>query len=183
MCCLLVTDEEEATLLKDEDEGTRTSVPTQLMKLKRSQWWILVFISICFLIFAQSIAVLLGRFYYNEGGNSKWISTLVQTGGFPILYIPLYLLLTPHSSSSSSSCSFKTLFWILSLSWPCYWFRQSFIFFLSFISLCFNLFTSMCFTVSFQWCFLLLHQFSDNHFFYFLVCVTSLCFCCIDSFG
>lgn len=110
MCCLLVADEEEAMLLKEEDEGTRTSVPTQLMKLKRIQWWILVFISICFLIFAQAVAVLLGRFYYNEGGNCKWISTLVQTGGFPILYIPLYLLPTSHSSSSSSS--FTTLFWI-----------------------------------------------------------------------
>ncbi|KAL1194844.1 putative purine permease 13 [Cardamine amara subsp. amara] len=103
--------EEEAFLLKEEDEGTRTSVPTQLMKLKRNQWWILVFISIFFLIFAQAIAVLLGRFYYNEGGNSKWISTLVQTGGFPILYLPLYLLPTSHSSSSSSS-SFTNLFWI-----------------------------------------------------------------------
>ncbi|CAE6128111.1 unnamed protein product [Arabidopsis arenosa] len=99
-------------LLKEEDEGTRrTSVPTQLMKLKRTQWWILVFISIFFLISAQAIAVLLGRFYYNEGGNSKWISTLVQTCGFPILYLPLCLLPASHSSSSSS-CSFKTLVWI-----------------------------------------------------------------------
>ncbi|CAL9232058.1 unnamed protein product, partial [Arabidopsis halleri] len=103
--------EEAMLLLKEEDEGSRrTSVPTQLMKLKRTQWWILVFISIFFLISAQAIAVLLGRFYYNEGGNSKWISTLVQTGGFPILYLPLCLL--PASQSSSSSCSFKTLLWI-----------------------------------------------------------------------
>jgi len=113
---LLVTDEEEAMLLlKEEDEGRRrTSVPTQLMKLNRSQWWILVFISIFFLISAQAISVLLGRFYYNEGGNSKWISTLVQTGGFPILYLPLSLLPASQSSSSSSSSSssFKTLVWI-----------------------------------------------------------------------
>ncbi|KAL9281915.1 putative purine permease, plant [Arabidopsis thaliana] len=109
-------DEEEAMLLfKEEDEGRiRTSVPTQLMKLNRSHWWILVFISIFFLISAQAISVLLGRFYYNEGGNSKWISTLVQTGGFPILYLPLSLLPASQSSSSSSSSSssFKTLVWI-----------------------------------------------------------------------
>ncbi|CAL9232060.1 unnamed protein product [Arabidopsis halleri] len=101
-------------LLKEEDEGRgRTSVPTQLMKLKRTQWWILVFISIFFLISAQAIGVLLGRFYYNEGGNSKWISTLVQTCGFPILYLPLCLFSASKSSSSfssSSSCSFTTLF-------------------------------------------------------------------------
>ncbi|CAH8272627.1 unnamed protein product [Arabidopsis lyrata] len=109
-------DEEAMLLLKEEDEGRgRTSVPTQLMKLKRTQWWILVFISIFFLISAQAIGVLLGRFYYNEGGNSKWISTLVQTCGFPILYLPLCLLPSSKSSSSfssSSSSSFKTLVWI-----------------------------------------------------------------------
>ncbi|KAG7552439.1 hypothetical protein ISN45_Aa06g030400 [Arabidopsis thaliana x Arabidopsis arenosa] len=108
-------DEEAMLLLKEEDEGRgRTSVPTQLMKLKRTHWWILVFISIFFLISAQAIGVLLGRFYYNEGGNSKWISTLVQTCGFPILYLPLCLLPSSKSSSSfsSSSCSFTTLVWI-----------------------------------------------------------------------
>ncbi|XP_024009818.1 probable purine permease 13 isoform X2 [Eutrema salsugineum] len=102
-------DVEELMLIKEEDEGS-SQVRPQLMKLKRSQWWLFVFISIFFLISAQAVAVLLGRFYYNEGGNSKWISTLVQTVGFPILYLPLCLL--PASHSSSSSCCFKTLFWI-----------------------------------------------------------------------
>ncbi|CAH8343139.1 unnamed protein product [Eruca vesicaria subsp. sativa] len=98
-------DEEESFLLKEEDE----EVLPQIKKLKRSQWWIFVFISIFFLISAQAVAVLLGRFYYDQGGNSKWISTLVQTVGFPILYLPLCFL---PASSSQSSCSFKTLVWI-----------------------------------------------------------------------
>ncbi|KAH0862481.1 LOW QUALITY PROTEIN: hypothetical protein HID58_079692 [Brassica napus] len=46
------------------------------------------------------------RFYYNEGGNSKWMETLVQTAAFPIIYIQLLLL---PSSSESSSCSLKTM--------------------------------------------------------------------------
>ncbi|KAJ0233240.1 hypothetical protein HA466_0284530 [Hirschfeldia incana] len=110
-------DEEESMLLEKEDEE-KSNVLHQLMKLKRSQRWIFVFISIFFLILAQAAAVLLGRFYYDQGGNSKWISTLVQTVGFPILYLPLCLLpasshtSSSSSSSSSSSCSFKTLVWI-----------------------------------------------------------------------
>ncbi|KFK32117.1 hypothetical protein AALP_AA6G200500 [Arabis alpina] len=100
-------DEEETMLVKEEGEETIIVLP-QLLKLKRSQWWILVFISIFFLISAQAVAVLLGRFYYDKGGNSKWISTLVQTGGFPILYLPLCLL-PPSSSSSSCLSSLKTL--------------------------------------------------------------------------
>ncbi|CDY54350.1 BnaA09g53790D [Brassica napus] len=99
-------DEEESFLLKEEDEASNEEVLPQIMKLKRSQWWIFVSISIFFLISAQAVAVLLGRFYYDQGGNSKWISTLVQTVGFPILYLPLCLLpASPHTSY----CSCKTL--------------------------------------------------------------------------
>ncbi|CAG7862798.1 hypothetical protein BRARA_I02391 [Brassica rapa] len=102
-------DEEESFLLKEEDEASNEEVLPQIMKLKRSQWWIFVSISIFFLISAQAVAVLLGRFYYDQGGNSKWISTLVQTVGFPILYLPLCLRpASPHTSY----CSFKTLVWI-----------------------------------------------------------------------
>ncbi|XWS35557.1 hypothetical protein CRYUN_Cryun20dG0007300 [Craigia yunnanensis] len=58
------------------------------LKLKRWKWWLLVAINIFFLITGQAAAVLLGRFYYDQGGNSKWMATLVQTAGFPILCIP-----------------------------------------------------------------------------------------------
>ncbi|KAL6651283.1 hypothetical protein ACP70R_010208 [Stipagrostis hirtigluma subsp. patula] len=40
-----------------------------------------------------TVAILLGRLYYNSGGNSKWMATLTQCGGAPLLVIPL--LLTP----------------------------------------------------------------------------------------
>ncbi|KAL0397436.1 UNVERIFIED_CONTAM: putative purine permease 11 [Sesamum calycinum] len=50
-----------------------------LRRLKRSQWWILVVLNIIFLIVGQAAAVLLGRFYYNKGGSSKWMATLVHS--------------------------------------------------------------------------------------------------------
>ncbi|XP_056174022.1 probable purine permease 11 isoform X2 [Syzygium oleosum] len=81
-----------------------------LLKLGRWQWWILVVGNIFFLIAGQAAAVLLGRFYYDQGGNSKWLATLVQTAGFPILFIPLYLMPSSQEASVSPSApSFRIL--------------------------------------------------------------------------
>ncbi|KDP20127.1 hypothetical protein JCGZ_05896 [Jatropha curcas] len=94
--------------ITDKDENTSAKSP--LMKLKHWQWWLLVAINIFFLVVGQSAAVLLGRFYYDEGGNSTWMATLVQTVAFPILYIPLFLLSRSQKpSTSSTSPSIRTL--------------------------------------------------------------------------
>lgn len=58
-------------------------------RIKRWQWWLLVALNVFFLLAGQTTATVLGRFYYDEGGNSKWMATLVQTACFPILFIPL----------------------------------------------------------------------------------------------
>ncbi|KAL0716846.1 hypothetical protein Bca4012_066168 [Brassica carinata] len=39
---------------------------------------------------SQSVATILGRLYYANGGNSKWLATVVQLVGFPVL-LPYYL--------------------------------------------------------------------------------------------
>ncbi|KAG8367106.1 hypothetical protein BUALT_Bualt16G0038100 [Buddleja alternifolia] len=41
-------------------------------------------------------------FYYDKGGNSKWMATLVQTAAFPILFIS-YFFLRPSNESPSLS--------------------------------------------------------------------------------
>ncbi|XP_004307271.1 PREDICTED: probable purine permease 11-like [Fragaria vesca subsp. vesca] len=79
--------------------------PTLLIKLGRWQWWFLVAINIFFLLVGQAAAVLLGRFYYDQGGNSKWMATLVQTAAFPVLVIPLYFLPSQKDQSTSSTSS------------------------------------------------------------------------------
>ncbi|KAJ6872366.1 hypothetical protein NC651_031468 [Populus alba x Populus x berolinensis] len=45
------------------------------------------------------------------GGNSKWIATVIQTAGFPILFIPLFLLPSDKEplASYTSSPSVRTL--------------------------------------------------------------------------
>ncbi|CAH2035695.1 unnamed protein product [Thlaspi arvense] len=102
-------DNQEPILVKEESV---VGIPSPLLKLKSWQWWVLVSINIFFLIGGQAASVLLGRFYYDQGGNSKWMATLVQTAAFPILYIPLLLLpssQTDADSSEPSSCSLKTI--------------------------------------------------------------------------
>ncbi|XP_057440378.1 probable purine permease 11 [Lotus japonicus] len=79
-------------------------------KYKRWQWWFIVALSIAFLIIGNSAAVIFGRFYYDQGGNSKWMATLVQTAAFPILFIPFFAI--PSSSEASTSSappSFKVI--------------------------------------------------------------------------
>lgn len=56
---------------------------------------------ILLLIVGQAAAVILGRFYFDQGGNSKWMATLVQTVAFPLLYIPLFMI--PSSPEASTS--------------------------------------------------------------------------------
>ncbi|PKU76188.1 putative purine permease 11 [Dendrobium catenatum] len=85
--------------------GSRDSKDLMLpvsSKLKYWQWWLLVVLNILFLLAGQTAATLLGNFYYDQGGNSKWLSTLIQTALFPILFIPFIFLPTTSSSSSSS---------------------------------------------------------------------------------
>lgn len=66
-------------------------------------------LNIFFLLVGQAAAVLLGRFYYDEGGNSKWMSTLVQTAAFPILFIPLFLIPSSKEPSTAAQPSFSML--------------------------------------------------------------------------
>ncbi|KAK3189619.1 hypothetical protein Dsin_029180 [Dipteronia sinensis] len=57
-------------------------------KVKTSQMVVRVTVYIVFLVAGQSTATLIGRLYFDKGGNSKWMTTFVQSAGFPIL-LPL----------------------------------------------------------------------------------------------
>uniref|UniRef100_A0A3Q7HU71 Purine permease n=1 Tax=Solanum lycopersicum TaxID=4081 RepID=A0A3Q7HU71_SOLLC len=64
-------------------------------------WWCRIFIYIICLIGGQCAATLLGRFYYDKGGNSKWMAAFVQSSGFPIL-IPLFFFFKSPKKTDSS---------------------------------------------------------------------------------
>ncbi|BAS80365.1 probable purine permease 11 isoform X1 [Oryza sativa Japonica Group] len=95
-------DEEVQIQIADSSKAATSStheVPIQNSPVKSWQWWLMVGVNMFFLIAGQTASTLLGRFYYNQGGNSKWMSTFVQTAGFPILFIALFLF---HSKTSST---------------------------------------------------------------------------------
>ncbi|TYI58265.1 hypothetical protein E1A91_D11G343500v1 [Gossypium mustelinum] len=65
--------------------------------------WLLIALNILFLLAGQSAAVLLTKFYFNNGGKSKWMASLMQTAGFPLLYLPLLFFPSFNKQSPSSS--------------------------------------------------------------------------------
>ncbi|CAO2835312.1 unnamed protein product [Amaranthus hypochondriacus] len=84
---------------------TRTEAPP-IMWLTRKRWWLFMGINVALVVLGQTAAVLLGRFYYVEGGSSMFVATLVQTAGFPILCIPLILI--PSPAIGSPPCNPRT---------------------------------------------------------------------------
>ncbi|KAH7514992.1 hypothetical protein FEM48_Zijuj11G0149100 [Ziziphus jujuba var. spinosa] len=85
----------------EEDKEANTSTGHQQqhstnLRARSYKWWLRMVIYMLFLLAGQSTATLLGRLYFDEGGKSKWIGSLVQTAGFPIL-IPFYFLFQPFS--------------------------------------------------------------------------------------
>ncbi|XVE88340.1 hypothetical protein DITRI_Ditri19aG0061700 [Diplodiscus trichospermus] len=81
------------------DGGSSQSTINQRRSYK---WWLLITIYTLFLLAGQSVATLLGRLYYDKGGNSKWTATFVQTAGFPVL-IPLYYLSAYKTSTETTA--------------------------------------------------------------------------------
>ncbi|KDP45955.1 hypothetical protein JCGZ_11858 [Jatropha curcas] len=85
----------------DSNKGYLFSVDDklQLPKLVHYKWWLRVTCYTLFVLSGQSAATLLGRLYYDKGGNSKWMATFVQSAGFPIL-LPLLFFVSPSANSS-----------------------------------------------------------------------------------
>ncbi|KAI3912589.1 hypothetical protein MKW92_030826 [Papaver armeniacum] len=69
----------------DEDSPVVKSVP-EAMK------WGLLLLSCTFNLLGWTGGPLLLRFYFLHGGSRKWLSSVLQAAGFPILFIPLTVL-------------------------------------------------------------------------------------------
>lgn len=81
--------------------GPATEAPRPPLS-KRLAWWAVVLINVVFILGGQSVATLLGRIYYDQGGNSLWMQTVVQSCGTP-LAIPLLLYFRFRVRPTSSS--------------------------------------------------------------------------------
>ncbi|KAJ8632019.1 hypothetical protein MRB53_025355 [Persea americana] len=85
------------------DSSKDSTVINQLSVQSHLQWWLVLALNITLLISGQAAATLLGRLYYDQGGNSIWMATLVQSGGFPILLLPLLITYSDRTRTRSPS--------------------------------------------------------------------------------
>ncbi|KAI6703493.1 hypothetical protein NL676_012629 [Syzygium grande] len=97
---------------KEENSSLSTSIitnnqATRTPKPKNFRRWIKVALYSLFVLSGQAVATLLGRQYYNKGGNSKWLVTLLQLVGFPILFL-LYFIPTPKQPSDPNITHMQT---------------------------------------------------------------------------
>jgi hypothetical protein len=82
----------------DENEAKETfsleknSFEDQTMNKKTRYYFKLAFYATLVLV-GQSSATLLGRLYFEKGGKSKWMATVIQLAGFPIL-LPYYFFIS-----------------------------------------------------------------------------------------
>ncbi|KAL3361912.1 hypothetical protein AABB24_014658 [Solanum stoloniferum] len=95
---------ESSRQISEDDDTINTNQQQQISRRsnKHYGWWFRIFLYIIFLLVGQSAATLLGRFYYDEGGNSKWMATFVQSAGFPIL-LPLFFLFKSSKNTAFQS--------------------------------------------------------------------------------
>ncbi|KAK7302323.1 hypothetical protein RJT34_13209 [Clitoria ternatea] len=101
---------QEVQLAKIEANGAKesnslensNSFPVPMSKKMRHQRWLRIAIHSLLVLVCSSAAVLLGRLYYDKGGKSKWIGTLVQLAGFPIL-LPYYFFSASKNSTTNNT--------------------------------------------------------------------------------
>lgn len=72
-------------------------IPQKQPNYKR---WLRIGVYTTLLLSGQTVGTMLGRLYFDKGGNSKWLATLVTLIGFPIL-LPLYMIKSPKTSPSN----------------------------------------------------------------------------------
>ncbi|EXB45753.1 hypothetical protein L484_003837 [Morus notabilis] len=70
--------------------------------------WIRIGIYAVFVLAGQSAGNLLGKLYYDKGGNSTWIGSFLQVAGFPIL-LPYYLLPSRKNNNTRTEISTNTI--------------------------------------------------------------------------
>ncbi|KAK4361299.1 hypothetical protein RND71_020251 [Anisodus tanguticus] len=90
----------------DEAEGTKSSENAKDSSFESSKFilWLQIFIFTFFVLAGQAVGTLLGRVYYEQGANSRWIATLAQTAGFPIL-LPFICYPSPKNHNEENELS------------------------------------------------------------------------------
>ncbi|KAK9162335.1 hypothetical protein Syun_003245 [Stephania yunnanensis] len=90
---------EEGTTIQN---GKNKLAPTSEANEKKPMNWPLLLLNCGFMAIGAIGGPLLSRLYFIHGGSRKWVSTMTQTVGCPILFIPLFFLYSRHRSNPQS---------------------------------------------------------------------------------
>ncbi|KAK8664595.1 hypothetical protein V6N13_084376 [Hibiscus sabdariffa] len=99
---ITVQETEEPTSEEQVTVSTNSSVVPRTNNYKR---WMRIVLLTVLVLAGQATATLLGRLYFEKGGKSQWLVTLMQLSGFPILilYYCLSSLKKPIVAGSGTS--------------------------------------------------------------------------------
>ncbi|XP_027931284.1 purine permease 21-like isoform X3 [Vigna unguiculata] len=93
---------QETNSLEGNKFGGPMNESMTMSKKKVYYRWFRIAIHSALMLVSSSAAILLGRLYYEKGGKSKWMGTLVQLCGFPIM-LPYYFITAPKNLTTNSS--------------------------------------------------------------------------------
>ncbi|KAI3893381.1 hypothetical protein MKX03_017095 [Papaver bracteatum] len=83
-------------MTQNEDSETQIEKPT------KTKNWLMIIINCAFVTIGLVGGPLLIRLYYLHGGNRKWLTSCIQSAGFPVLIFPLTFLLIQSKLSTES---------------------------------------------------------------------------------
>ncbi|XP_024983815.1 purine permease 21-like [Cynara cardunculus var. scolymus] len=112
---MVEVDEEEPTSTHDGDRSTSEIQEggTGSSRVVRYKWWMQMAAFTIFVLSGQSVATMLGRLYFNNGGNSKWMATLVQTAGFPITFPFIFFFSSSKTTPKTHQITSRKPSWIV----------------------------------------------------------------------
>ncbi|KFK28498.1 hypothetical protein AALP_AA7G003700 [Arabis alpina] len=105
----------EANLIDHEVPESSSSVS----ETKNYKQWLRVSIYVIFVLFCQPLATILERLYYENGGKSTYVVTLLQLIGFPVLMLFRFFSRIRQPKSTESSFGQGPSFTTLALVYIC----------------------------------------------------------------
>ncbi|KAJ4881045.1 putative purine permease 8 [Raphanus sativus] len=94
----------EAHLTDQEEMNTTMEIESSpIPQPNNYRRWLRISIYVFFVLSCQALSTILGRLYFENGGKSTWMGTLVQLIGFPVLFLfrSFSKIKTPKSRDTS----------------------------------------------------------------------------------